>query len=108
MAKAIEIIHERYRHRLSLRDMADELYVSESYLARKFKECIDMTYLDFITKYRLNKAVRLMLEGGRRIGEVSDLAGFTQYKRFSVVFKRYIGMTPTEYLKKQGFGNEEP
>lgn len=97
---ALMMIHQQYAERLSLRGAAEALGVSESFLARKFRETTNSTFLDYLNRYRLSKAIRLMQGGGYRIGEVSDLVGFTQYKQFSVVFRRYMGMSPTEYLRQ--------
>lgn len=103
--QSILMIHERHTRRISLRAAAEELNVSESYLARKFKEITGLTFLDYLNQLRLNKALQLMRTGKHRIGEISDLVGFTQYKQFSVIFRRYLGMSPTEFLR---FGQDVP
>lgn len=97
--KAIEAVQTRYADKVSLRGMADELGVSESHLARKFKEATGLTFLDYLNRFRLQKAIQLMREGGLRIGEISDRIGFTQYKQFSVTFRKYLGMSPTTFLR---------
>lgn len=97
--KTLMMVHDRYAQRLSLHGAACELGVSESYLARKFKEETCLTFLDYLNQYRLNKAINLMHAGGLRIGEISEKVGFSQYKQFSVIFRRYVGMSPTEFLR---------
>lgn len=96
--KALEIIHKQYCERICLRSVAENLHVNESYLARKIKESTGMTFSDCLNKYRINRAIYLMQNTGMRIGEISDASGFAQYKQFSIMFRRYMGMSPSEYL----------
>lgn len=97
--KALQIIHDRYNTQLGLRTVAAELGVSESYLARKFKEGTGITFLDCLNQYRINQALKRIRAGGYRINEISDQVGFTQYKQFAVVFRRYVGMSCSDFLK---------
>lgn len=97
---ALRIIHSRYNTQLSLHGVAEELGVSESYLARKFREITGLTFLDCLNQYRINKALQYIRTGGYRIGEISDLVGFTQYKQFAVVFRKYVGMSCSEFLRR--------
>ena len=56
-----------------------------------------MTLTDYITRVRLEKAKALLLDPERRISEVVYAAGFGSIPRFNSVFKRHVGMAPTEY-----------
>lgn len=97
--KTLQIIHSRYNTQLGLRTVAEELGISESYLARKFKEVAGITFLDCLNQYRINQALKLIRSGGYRISEISDMVGFTQYKQFAVVFRRYVGMSCSDFLR---------
>lgn len=97
--KTIDFIKKRYIKKLSIESISEELQVSSSYLSRKFKEETGHTYLDFLNKYRVQQAIRLLDEGIYRVYQISDMTGFTDYKHFCTVFKRYTNTSPTEFIK---------
>ena len=80
--------------------LSEELGVSASYLSRKFKEVTGQTFLDFLNKYRVQQAVALLNTGNYRINEISDATGFTDYKHFCTVFKKYTSKSPTKFIKE--------
>lgn len=97
--RALTIIRERYAQRLTLPGIAEELNVSESYLVRKFKETTSTTFLDYLNRYRISKAIDLLREGCFRVGEIAEMTGFGQYKQLCTVFRRYIGVAPTQFAR---------
>ncbi|PHV69969.1 DNA-binding response regulator [Sporanaerobium hydrogeniformans] len=101
--KAITAIKENYSTKLSIEAVADTLGVSSSYLSRKFKEETAQTFLEMLHKYRLQKAIELLGQGSYRVYEVSDMTGFSEYKNFCAIFKKYTGMAPTEFAKNKSF-----
>ncbi len=94
----IEITKQKYHEKISIESFSEELGVSASYLSRKFKESTGCTYLDFLNKYRVQQAIKLLETGTYKVYEVSDLTGFSDYKHFNSVFKRYTGSAPSEFL----------
>lgn len=99
--KAIDIMKINYRDKISIEFIAEELGVSTSYLSRKFKEETGHTYLDFLNLYRVQQAIKLLDEGIYRVYQVSDMTGFTDYKHFCSVFKRYTNTSPTDFIKSK-------
>ncbi|MFT4107486.1 MAG: response regulator [Lacrimispora sp.] len=102
VSKALEEIRSRYGEKLSLESISEELGVSTSYLSRKFKEVTGQTFLDFLNKYRVSQAIVLLNTGQYRIFEVSDATGFTDYKHFCSVFKKYTLKSPSKFMKGIG------
>ena len=90
---------ERYYQKISIETFSEELGVSSSYLSRKFKEATGQTYLDFLNRYRVQQAVRLLEKGTYKVYEVSDMTGFSDYKYFSSVFKKYTDSSPSDFVK---------
>lgn len=90
---------EKYASKISIESFSEELGVSASYLSRKFKEATGATYLDFLNKYRVQQAIKLLETGKYKVYEVSDKTGFSDYKHFNTVFKRYTGSAPSEFIK---------
>ena len=89
---------ERYAEKISIESLSEEMGVSASYLSRKFKDSTGTGFLDFLNKYRVQQAIKLLETGKYKVYEVSDMTGFTDYKHFNTVFKRYTGTAPSEFI----------
>lgn len=97
--RTYEIIKERYHEKLSINGVADELNVSPSFLSRRIRLNLNATFVDVLNRYRVNRAISLLNKGTMRIYEIADRVGFNEYKYFCSVFKKYIGVTPSDFLK---------
>jgi two-component system response regulator YesN len=102
ISRAIEEIRLHYADKISIESISDDLGVSASYLSRKFKEVTGQTFLDFLNKYRVQQAIVLLNTRQYRISEISDATGFTDYKHFCSVFKKYTSKSPTKFVKEVG------
>jgi len=102
VAQALYKIRDHYDEKISIDSIAEELDVSASYLSRKFKEATTQTFLEILMRYRIQKAIGLLKMGIYRVYEVSDLTGFSEYKHFCAVFKKYTKTSPTEFVKHSG------
>lgn len=98
--RVLEAIRHRYRERISIAKLSQEMNVSERYLEQKFKEETSHSFVDFLNRYRVMRALELIQKGGYRIAEIAEMVGFTQYKQFHKAFARYIGMPPTSFMEK--------
>ena len=81
--------------------LAYELRVSRTSLYNKIKGLTGNTPSDLIRIYRINKAKMLLREHRHMVAEVADLVGFADQKYFREVFKKTVGMTPSEYAKSK-------
>ena len=98
--KAVEKIISSYAEKLNIKDIAEELGVSTSYLSRKFKDVTGETFLDVLNKYRIQKSIKLLGTQEYKIYEISEKVGFTDYKHFCNVFKKYLHTAPGDFIKK--------
>lgn len=94
----VEVIEKSWQQRISLEPIAEKQQVSVSYLSRKLKEETENTFSSLLAKYRLQQSIVMLKEGTWRIYEVAEECGFSDYKNFCQVFKRYLGMAPSELL----------
>ena len=99
VSRAIGQIRERFGEKLSIESISEEMGVSASYLSRKFKEVTGQTFLDFLNKYRVQQAIVMLNAQKYRISEISEACGFTDYKHFCAVFKKYTLKSPTKFVK---------
>ncbi|WP_165445102.1 response regulator transcription factor [Gracilibacillus phocaeensis] len=93
-------IHEYYFDNITFQQFAEAHHVSLSYLSREFKEQTNMNFTEYLTAYRIQKAQEYFKNGVLKISEVSELVGYKDSKHFRKVFRKIIGITPKEYIKK--------
>ena len=98
--KAIGHLQQHYREKVSIEALAASYGVSGSYLSRKFKEATSQTFGEVLTKCRLQKAMQILSEGTCRVYEAAEQSGFGDYKNFCMVFKKYIHVSPREFMNR--------
>lgn len=94
--QVIEMIHEGYRGDLSLETCADHLQIHPVRLSKGFKQVTGFTFIDYVTKVRLDKAKELLSATNMKIYDVAEAVGY-QVKYFNKLFKKIEGITAGEY-----------
>lgn len=98
--KVERYIREHLSEELSVKNLADMVYVGADHLTRTFKKRYGKTISDYILQQRMNLAVELLKNPHLTITMVSDAVGFGNYSYFTEQFKRTFGKTPREYRKQ--------
>ena len=80
-----------------LDETALALGYSKSYMCRRFSEEVGMSILHYVTMLRMDKAKELLVNSDRSIHQISSLLYFNDVTRFCKTFKKYTGVTPTQY-----------
>ncbi|QKS72968.1 response regulator [Paenalkalicoccus suaedae] len=99
IATAVEVIHTRLHEKCSLKDVAQEVHLNPSYFSVLFKDHVGMTFSEYLTKKRLQKAKTLLLTSDLPIGEIAERVGYQTAKYFIQLFKEYEKTTPSKYRK---------
>ena len=73
------------------------VHVSRFYFCKLFKKATGMTLTEYVARVRVEKAKTLLGNPSLRVSEVGYAAGFGSIPHFNSVFKRHVGMPPTEY-----------
>lgn len=94
--RALEYMRGHKNRRLTLQDVAGEVFISPSYLSRMIKKETGQSFVDNLNTMRIAEAKQLLAARGK-IMEVGPLVGFENVKYFSQVFKKHTGMTPQAY-----------
>ena len=103
LLRILEITEERFCDpELSLGVIARELSYNAKYLSHYFKEKKGIGYSEYLKTIRINYAVTLFDHGISSVKNIALLSGFTDPLYFSSVFKKCIGLSPTEYKSAQG------
>ncbi len=97
---SIGYIRDHLHLNLMVSDYANQVHLSPSYYANLFKKITGMSVMQFVTQERMDRA-KLLLIAGKPIGEVARLLGYEDRSYFSDVFKRCMGITPTEFRARR-------
>lgn len=85
---------------LTLKMLAEHVGLTESYCSKYFKQSVGTSFLEYVTTRRVSHAQRLLKYTDSSITEISENSGFSSIQTFNRVFKRYTGVTPSEYRRK--------
>jgi two-component system response regulator YesN len=89
---------------LSLRDLAAQLFLSPNYLRHLFRQETGESYVEYVTRVRMEKAVQLLRDPLLKIQDIAEKVGFEEQRYFSSCFKKHYAMTPTEYREALQYG----
>lgn len=94
----IDYIHTHYHNSdLSLSDIAEDVAVSLSHMCVLFKKETEMTINHYLTQYRLNQSLGLLKDHDMKLAYVASKVGFNDGNYYAKLFKKTLGITPTEY-----------
>ena len=96
--EAMDYISKHYNEPdISVGTVAQSLNISEGYLSHTFKKETDYTLLNYLTRYRIHKAMELLKDCRVKVYEVAEQVGYRDIAYFSATFKKYAGISPSEY-----------
>ncbi|MBW7453302.1 response regulator [Paenibacillus sepulcri] len=82
---------------LSIQKICGHTFLTPAYLCSLFKLHTNQTINGYLTEYRINKAKSLMSDSKLTIQQIAVLVGYSNSNYFAKVFRKMVGMTPTEY-----------
>jgi len=98
--KAIDFVEKNYSRKISVEDIADYVGINRKYLSSLFKEIMHTSPQRFLINYRMNKACVLLAQNLLAISHVAHSVGYDDPLLFSKMFKKYKGMSPTQYRRR--------
>ena len=100
--QAVQYLQTHYSQEgLSLQDAADYVHISPTYLSMLFKKETGTNFSDFLTETRMKAAMRLLHATEMKAYEVSEQVGYSNPQYFSVSFKKFTGMSPSEFKQSR-------
>lgn len=99
--EALQYIDKHLKDDISLKDVADYVHLNPSYLSVLFKEQAKLTFSEYITRRRIQRAKELLITTKLPISEVAEECGYKTTKYFIKLFKDLEGITPSVYRKRR-------
>ncbi|MEY8522093.1 helix-turn-helix domain-containing protein [Lachnospiraceae bacterium 38-10] len=102
--QAKEYIDDHFYKDMSLDDISRELNISPYYFSKLFKEETGENFVEYVTGRRMDRAKYLLRNPDKSIKEICAEVGYSDPNYFSRIFKKYQGVSPTEYKENVGTG----
>lgn len=99
----VSYIHQNYANELTLEFLADNFYISQHYLSRKFKQVTQFSVVNYIQQTRVKRAQELLLNTDLRVTRIMELCGFGSLSQFNRVFSSIALIPPSEYRKQNKY-----
>ncbi len=93
-------LEQRYEQSLPLQQVAAAFFVSESHLIRRFRAEVGLTPHEYLLRYRVEQAKRLLQYTNRTVAGIAQQTGFGSSSHFVSSFRRICGVTPAAWRKK--------
>ena len=82
-----------------LKSISEELNYSTSYLSRRFKKNMEISFSEYVQKLRIEQSMCLLGNTDKKITEIATICGYSDMKFFNSIFKKNVGMTPRQFRK---------
>jgi len=97
--EACKYVSLHLNRRISLDEVAEVLHLNASYFSRMFKKVTGETFIEYVTRMKMERAKELLDQTSNTVGEISELLGYDNQSYFIKTFKTHAGVTPMEYRK---------
>lgn len=101
------IEHNLGNEEFTLEMLGNELYFSPNYLRKIFKQIVGEAFTDYLIKQRMETAAGKLNDPTKKIQDVSIECGYSNQRYFASAFKKYYGITPTQYREGQDRNGKE-
>ena len=95
----LAFIHNHYKDKITVAQIADAIGVSEREAMRSFRKSLHQSPIEYLISYRLNEAKKMLRDSELSITEICYQCGFSDSSYFGKVFRKAYGVTPREYRK---------
>jgi len=97
--KAKKYVEEHYAKKVSVKEVADLLYLNPDYFSSFFKKEVGIGFSEYVMQYRMAVARQLIRKGEYSITQIAEMVGYPEPKHFSKVFRKTVGVSPAGYKR---------
>ncbi|MFJ5763333.1 response regulator [Neobacillus sp. NPDC093182] len=97
--EAIDYINNNLKNELTQKEVADHVHLNPSYLSSLFKEHVKLTFSEYVTRRRIQRAKELLMTTNLPINDIAEESGYKTAKYFIKIFRELEGVTPSAYRK---------
>ena len=102
----LQYIHDSFAEELNTAKIAESASISESECLRCFRATIGTTPIQYVRKYRIQRAAQLLAGTREQIADIATQCGFQDISYFTKTFREIMGVVPTEYRRENEKGTE--
>lgn len=106
--KALDYIAAHYKEEITLGVVAEHVYVSPFYISHIFSKELGINFVDYLNQLRISKAKELLRSGKYKLYEIAEAVGIRNPHYFSKLFRKYTGITASEYKQSVCGDEKEP
>lgn len=97
--EALRYIDQNFMQDISLNDVAEAVHLNPNYFCTLFKDETHTTFKEYLTQKRIDTAKKFLKSEKFHLNEIADMIGYNDVKHFSHMFKKIVGVTPSEYRR---------
>ncbi len=96
----LQFINENYAKDIDLKIISEKCNYNYYYISTYFSQCMHETFSDYLNRIRIEKACDMLRAGRYSISQISQQVGYSDQSYFSRVFRKIMGVTPSEYRRE--------
>lgn len=104
---AQDYVNEHYYENLTLNEVSEKVGITAGYLSTLFSQQVNCSFIDYLNEIRIEHACTYLQQNYFKTYEIAYKVGFHDEKYFSKVFRKVIGMSPSEYKKSDEQGEQQ-
>ncbi|MEK3882371.1 helix-turn-helix domain-containing protein [Paenibacillus sp. PL2-23] len=97
IAEACHFVTQHLDRKITLEEVAEQLFMNPSYFSRLFKKETGETFIEYVTRMKMHRAKELLESSATPVGKICELLGYDNQSYFIKLFKAFAGVTPVEF-----------
>ena len=104
ISKILTFVQDNYRT-VTLEKLAEHFHYTVPYVSKLVRSATGLTFTEILREIKFDVCRSLLLNSDLKINKIAEVAGFQNTDHFNRVFKKHMGITPTEFKKKKSIDN---
>ncbi|CAM2064029.1 AraC family transcriptional regulator [Sulfidibacter corallicola] len=100
IGRSLQAMHSQVAKRWNLQGLAREAGLSRSSFAERFRSCLGVTPMQYLTDWRMQRAKRLLADGSEAVESIAEMVGYDSPAAFCRVFKKTVGLGPGKFRRQ--------